>query len=371
MNEFSILQRVRADIPERSEESVQVGRARLFEAMRPAADMTSAPRKSARRRLSWLPYSVVGAAAVGALAVASVVVSPGGADPAAAAVLTSAADATVDFTDPSPTAGQFLRVRTDATYIVSGAIEASAVRAPENEGGEVLHADSAQFAQNYHDELFIPADRSQDWVWVQCQRSTAQTFGPLSEAFADQTAEADSKYMPSTWRSFPAGETPGSGGFNGYATGNESGMAGGDLTELPREPRALLQRIYDMNGSAGQSRDGQALVWIADTLRNGSVPADLRAAMYRAAALIPGVTITDEDASLDGRSGVAIGRVESSSNTRQDLVFDSATGLFIGERLVTLVADGEVPAGTALSSSVVTTSVVDGAPSDASTCTSS
>ena len=367
MNEFSILQRVRADIPERSDESVQRGRARLLEAMRPTAE-TATRRPSPSRRRAWLSYSLVGAAAVGAFIVAGVVVSPGGADPAAADVLTSAADMTVEFSDPKPGPGQFLQIRTDARYIASGSLESSAVRAPESEGGTLLQAESASYAQNYRDELFVPADRSQDWVWVQCQRSTAETFGPQSEALAKQTAEADRKYMPSTVRTYPAGQLPGSGRFDAYSMGSDSASGPADFADLPREPRALLQRIYDINGSAGQSRDGQALVWIADTLRKGTVPADLRASMYRTAALIPGVTITDERAALDGRAGVAIGRVEQASNVRQDLLLDTTTGLFIGERRVALGGDGDLPAGTVLSSSVVTTTVVDAAPSDTSAC---
>jgi RNA polymerase sigma-70 factor (ECF subfamily) len=58
------------------------------------------------------------------------------------------------------------------------------------------------------------------------------------------------------------------------------------------------------------------LTFIGDLLRTGLVPADLRASLYKAAALIPGVTITDTQATLDGRTGIATGRVEEETNMR-------------------------------------------------------
>ena len=61
----------------------------------------------------------------------------------------------------------------------------------------------------------------------------------------------------------------------------------------------------------------------------------LRAALYKAAALIPGVSVTDDQAALDGQSRVAIGRVEGALNVRQDITIDPTTGQLIGEREVT------------------------------------
>ena len=120
--------------------------------------------------------------------------------------------------------------------------------------------------------------------------------------------------------------------------------------------------------AAGQSRDGQALEWITSTLRRGTVPAEFRAALYKTAAEIPGVTITEEQATLNGKTGVAIGRLETASNTRRDLIIDPATGQFIGEREVILDESAGVPAGTVTASSAVTTTVVDAAPADAALC---
>lgn len=86
-------------------------------------------------------------------------------------------------------------------------------------------------------------------------------------------------------------------------------------------------------------RYDQAFLHIAQVLSSGIVPADLRAALYRVATRIPGVVISDSAANLDGRGGIAVGRVDSSGNIRQDIIFDSAGGHAIGERVVLLHAN--------------------------------
>ena len=95
----------------------------------------------------------------------------------------------------------------------------------------------------------------------------------------------------------------------------------------------------------------------------GVAPADVRAALYEAAAGIPGVEITEQVANLEGSTGISIGRVESADNSRQDLIIDRQTGALIGEREVALKDEGwGFPAGTTTSFTAVRTSVVDSAP---------
>ncbi|WP_374946421.1 hypothetical protein, partial [Agreia sp.] len=65
-----------------------------------------------------------------------------------------------------------------------------------------------------------------------------------------------------------------------------------DFDALPRDGQQLLNDIYKATAGGGNSPDGAALNWIADTLRTGVTPADVRAALYEAAAGIPGVEIS-------------------------------------------------------------------------------
>jgi len=120
--------------------------------------------------------------------------------------------------------------------------------------------------------------------------------------------------------------------------------------------------IYDRTKGAGKSPEAEAFVTIADGLRTGVVPADLRAALYKAAALIPGVTVGDRQATVDGRTGIAIGIAAADGGTRRDIIIDPTSGLVIGEQDVLLKDYPGAPAGTVSTWTSVKTSVVNAAP---------
>ena len=292
---------------------------------------------SKRRTVPLIGFSMLGAGALAFALVASNVLGfagwRGGADPAAAGVLESAAEATLQLSDPVVGPGQYLLVETDAVYSSSTS---------DGNGGFTSYLDGSR------EELYVPQDRDDDWVWMRHAREPVQTFGPASEAFAArmQSYEQDELLRAPGGRFYGGSPTEISGAYD----------------SLPRDPQQLLNAIYVKTLMQGQSRDGAALEWIADVLRSGTVPADLRAALYKAAAQIPGVTITDKQATLDGTTGTAIGRVETTTNIRHDIIIDPATGQFIGEREISLIATNGLPAGTASESTTVKTSIVDKAP---------
>jgi len=72
--------------------------------------------------------------------------------------------------------------------------------------------------------------------------------------------------------------------------------------------------------------------------------------------------ICHPEPTLNGRRGVAIGRVEEASHLRQDIIIDPGTGLLIGERQVLTQSEGNMPAGTAKTLTTIETSVTDSAP---------
>lgn len=336
MDEISLLHRVRNDIPERSLDEVARGRRALIDAatLHVPSPSIGAPRRA--NRVRWAGFSALAAGALTAALVATNVLGfagwHGGADPAAASVLESAALASLKVSDPVPGPGQFLLVETSALNRSGG---------PDGEGS------MAHYLENYRDELYIPADRNDDWVWSRHPRVAVETYGPKSEYAAQYGRENEREELLRA----PAGTFYGRPGsaldiYSGY----------------PRDPQRLLNAIYLETLGAGNSRDGEALVWIADTLRTGTVPAEFRAALYQAAAGIPGVTITEQQANLDGKVGIAIGRVETADHIRQDIIIDPGTGQFIGERQI-MVEDGPTaPAGTIITQTAVTTSIVDSAP---------
>jgi hypothetical protein len=78
------------------------------------------------------------------------------------------------------------------------------------------------------------------------------------------------------------------------------------LQSLPTSPHALLNMIYAATKGAGQSPDQEAFTTIGDMLREAVAPPDISAALYRAAALIPGVRVVPHATDILGRPGLGV-----------------------------------------------------------------
>lgn len=350
MDELTLLRHTRDDI-EPPRDALNRGRAALLErtgeSKRPSVRTNASPRPGMKFAIGGL--SALGAAALATGLVLTNVVGlagwRGGADPAAAAVLDDAAASAIVTVDPVLKPGQYLEVRTSGVHLVDG------------QSGDI----TASFQYGSEDALYLPADTDEDWVWVRGPQKLVNTFGKDSEAVAEEWWQDVSSSA-----SFETGDilrAPG-GAFYGGSPG--AGLD--DVDALPRDPYRLLNYIYRVTLGTGPSPDTQALVYIADHLRIGAVPADLRAAMYQAAAMIPGVRFVDDQATLNGTTGVAIGRVENAWGTRFEIIIDPDTGAFIGNREVLLNDADGVPAGTAFEWSTVTTTIVGHAPDGGSVC---
>jgi hypothetical protein len=108
------------------------------------------------------------------------------------------------------------------------------------------------------------------------------------------------------------------------------------LKTLPTNPRKLLKLIYRVERGHGPGPAQEAFVTIGDLLRSVIAPPKVAAALYRAAALIPGVTLDLHVKDAAGRPGVAVGRVGPGidGGIRDELIFSRSTSKFIGERTV-------------------------------------
>jgi RNA polymerase sigma-70 factor (ECF subfamily) len=134
------------------------------------------------------------------------------------------------------------------------------------------------------------------------------------------------------------------------------------LASLPLDPAALRDRLYADTAGHGRSVDGEAFVYVADLLRSGVVPADLRAALYRVLATVPGVEITSSHATIGGATGVGLGYYEAANGTRQEIVVSPADGELVGERYVAVEATDGIPAGTVTGTTTWTRALVDEVP---------
>ncbi|GGQ50011.1 CU044_5270 family protein [Streptomyces mutabilis] len=137
------------------------------------------------------------------------------------------------------------------------------------------------------------------------------------------------------------------------------------LAALPTDPDTLLKRIRDdaeRNHGAGSGSttgpDQEAFVTIGDLLRNGVTPPETAAALYRAAALIPGVDVVPDAVDAAGRNGVAVARTHDGERT--EWIFDRSTARLLGERTVLVVDNAWGEAGTVVTSvAVIDSGIVD------------
>ncbi|MFD8154160.1 CU044_5270 family protein [Streptomyces sp. NPDC059720] len=131
------------------------------------------------------------------------------------------------------------------------------------------------------------------------------------------------------------------------------------LAALPTDPEALLQRIYrasDADRDPEVPRDQAAFVAIGDLLTESYPPAEVGAALYKAAAKIPGVVAVDDAVDATGRHGVAIARENPVAGERTEWIFDKKTLRFLGERIVVVKATPGNPlkVGTVTHTSAIT-----------------
>ncbi len=105
------------------------------------------------------------------------------------------------------------------------------------------------------------------------------------------------------------------------------------LAGLPTNPTQLLNLIYAQTKGEGRSHgpDVEAFTTIGDLVRESIAPPQLTAALYRAAALIPGVVEVPDAVDAAGRHGVAVALVDASDGDRMTWIFDKKSLDFLGE----------------------------------------
>jgi hypothetical protein len=110
-----------------------------------------------------------------------------------------------------------------------------------------------------------------------------------------------------------------------------------NLQTLPTDPDKMLDWLHK-NSEGGKSADQNAFVLVGDLSQESLLPPEVGAALYRAAAEIPGVTVVQDAVDAEGRHGVAVAREDD--GVREELIFDPKTYEFLGEREV-VVGDTE------------------------------
>jgi len=249
--------------------------------------------------------AILAAAATAVLVIAAAVVAvilSGGPsrpvfDPGAVRLLAKAADAAARQPAPHVRDGQFMYIETKA--------------AVTSDVPRDLGAKPSPFPRHPHLKLITSR------VWVPVGKSCRPVYKRSTSANGKTAVET-----------YSGEKCPGIGWLNDptYRL----------LQSLPTNPHTLLAMIYRVERGHGPGPDQEAFVTIGDLLRNTIAPPKVAAALYRAAALIPGVTLIPNATDAVGRHGVAVGRIGPGvdGGVREELIFSRATWQLLGERAV-------------------------------------
>ncbi|MEV0696506.1 CU044_5270 family protein [Saccharopolyspora sp. NPDC050389] len=133
-----------------------------------------------------------------------------------------------------------------------------------------------------------------------------------------------------------------------------------ELKKLPTDPDALLAWVRENSGSGG-SKDRRMFDKLGDLIQEALLPPDLAAAVYQAAAKIPGVELGGEAQDAEGRTGLVVSYLDEDAGMRKQWIFDPQTLEYLGKRTV-LAEDSSLGAAGALveTKAVLERDVVDG-----------
>ena len=229
-------------------------------------------------------------------------------------VLTRAA---INATDPPATASQYWKLTTSGT---------------------ITHEfDSTLCLMNFTDVEYVAVDGSRPSWHVRGKRTVNQRIHGSEDCESQRPAEI--------WTS---DLSP-----NDYPDGGYFSPTAEFIASLPRDVEALRKKLYDDNGDKGSFPDRGVYFAIADLLRTGMAPADLRSSLFEVLKTLP-VGKTGERV-VNGRTLVSLG-YRTITGWGDEVLIDPATGDLAGE-VVTTHVDLETQ-------TVVTREVVDDIPAD-------
>jgi hypothetical protein len=119
------------------------------------------------------------------------------------------------------------------------------------------------------------------------------------------------------------------------------------LAALPRDPDALLAWAYKQKAPVKGGNPQVAFSLLSSILGNNVLPPDLEAAIYRALAKIPGVTLVKNGVDLQGRPALSVGYVIEGW-VRQEILLDPKTYVFRGLRSIVVEDHSFAPDGGTL-----------------------
>ncbi|WP_435975566.1 CU044_5270 family protein [Streptomyces sp. Qhu_M48] len=231
------------------------------------------------------------------------------------------------------------------------AAAASTQRIPEPKPGQYIYIKSK--VSYLSQSLDADNDESRTWVQPLHQREIWKSPDALS-GWLDEPG-----YVPEGGIGL-GNDNPHAKPVNGKDIPGEALTLSYDwLKARPTDPEALLNGIYK-TVSGPRDRDQQAFETIKAIVNEQLVPAPNAAALYRAAARIPGVVVVQNSQDAAGRAGLALARLDEKTGERIELVFDRESFAYLGSRGIQVKpAHGIKPGTVTERTAVLERAVVD------------
>lgn len=296
-----------------SEETMRAARGALtHEIRREKASRTT-------RRRTWTGIGLgglVAGTAVTAIVVGSVLAPPTAPSASAAEVLNAAAETTLTTAVLDPAPGQYIRIQEVSSQQLGWNVDQSSAA-----GG---HWDSQASATTaiirQARSLYVPSDRSGDWV---------EDYGESTELLKISgpdaaTAEAALDQLEFNIRVdiYPSGRYHEPDAVDPEQTFHRNALEC-YYDEMPRDPDALVRWLDEYDH---EYKSECAPPRIGDPVEFNLAPADLRATMFRALALVDGAHVVE----VDGDVTTIAFPDGGDSNWMQTVDVDTSQGLIVG-----------------------------------------
>lgn len=315
-----------------------------------------------RRALYWgLGLSGVAIATAGTLAVIS---AAGGSAPAPIADPPVSASVLMKLTGASQLSditaidqplrpGQYLKITTATEQLIKSSTEPT-ITGMAPPGPETC----AAFSTRNVTHMYVPVDRTDDWIVASEGDAITEHYGPKGEEFETAHYEVNKLAEPSVW-SHPNGEMFPDAEYS--VQSDTFDFLRADYASMPRDPDELYAwfeaRIGTPNPYEG-TMERQVANLMLRTLEWNLPPADLRGPMIAAIAksgAFEVLRVSDQTVTLTNAEGAYV----------TTIVIDTRNGNLVSKSVSWGDEGGVVPVGTAQYATSLTMEVVDQAPESA------
>lgn len=232
-----------------------------------------------------------------------------------------------------------------AALLVAAVVVGTGGVTPQSDGGNTTTmpltpvTQTFELAANHAATVPFTAPRPDQWLYIKNRNLTPSAIA------ADKGQNPDS--IVEIWKSADgmrmAEFNPQLGHVQAWDQDNEYPR----LSTLPTDPQALLAALRaETTGGSTDPLAPRPVVDMGDDAQNGLLferiamildgnllPPDVTAALWRVAALVPGVSQADELVEIDGRTVIAVGRIQDGWRFSQ-LLLDPDTHAYVGFRSV-------------------------------------